>query len=163
LYKLTLSCRGRAIIGQDGRCTELRLSDLVVYDTTRPYEFRFPGHNRLLVVGIPRRMLGVPRGLTSSITARRLTTTGGASRVVASFLRTVHAELDALSGGAKEQRLAALLADMLDPMLGDLGPIRPQLVGQQHRAPPPGLRPLPAQAVRNRRRDPCRVHPAQEA
>lgn len=127
LYKLALSCRGRAIIGQDGRCTELRPSDLVVYDTTRPYEFRFPGHNRLLVVGIPRRMLGVPRGLTSSITARRLTTTGGASRVVASFLRTVHAELDALSGGANEQRLAALLADMLDLMLGDLGVRRTEL------------------------------------
>jgi AraC-like DNA-binding protein len=106
--------------------TELRPSDLVVYDTTRPYEFRFPGHNRLLVVGIPRRMLGVPRGLTSSITARRLTTTGGASRVVASFLRTVHAELDALSGGANEQRLAALLVrrDLASPELAGVSVAR---------------------------------------
>lgn len=123
LYKVALVVDGYARIDQDGRGTELGPSELVVYDTTRPYELTFAGNNRLIVVGVPRSMLRAPRGLTGSMTARRLTTTAGTGRLVGSFLRNVESDLTDLSRGDHPggHRLAAVLADLLDLTLGEIG------------------------------------------
>ncbi len=71
-YKLMLIARGRCRVTQDAREVYLTEGDLVVYDTTRPYEIAFDRPQRVLVLTIPRHRLRLRTGEMARTTARRI-------------------------------------------------------------------------------------------
>jgi AraC-like DNA-binding protein len=77
-YKLMLLERGQARVSQDGREVLLAEGDLVVYDTTRPYEIAFDRPQRVLVLTIPRHRLSLRPGEMAQTTARRIRGDGAA-------------------------------------------------------------------------------------
>lgn len=77
-YKLMLLTRGQARVSQDGREVLLAEGDLVVYDTTRPYEIAFDRPQHVLVLTIPRHRLSMRPGEMAQTTARRIRGEGAA-------------------------------------------------------------------------------------
>lgn len=71
-YKLTVQLAGEAWLSQAGRNAKLVPGDLALYDTTKPYELRFGGTFRMIVLMFPRSLLSVPERSVGHIIGRRI-------------------------------------------------------------------------------------------
>ena len=71
-YKLTVQLAGEAWLSQAGRDAKLVPGDLALYDTTKPYELRFGGTFRMIVLMFPRSLLSVPPRSVSLIIGQRI-------------------------------------------------------------------------------------------
>ncbi|MPY55751.1 AraC-like ligand-binding domain-containing protein [Streptomyces spongiae] len=116
LVKVALHGRGRAGVEQDGRQCLPGPGDLVVYETTRPYELRFWEPFDLVVLGIPRTLLGPFGDRLPSRTASAVPTDGGGGRLAASLLRDAAGDLDACTGGGAPHLADALVSVVLSAL-----------------------------------------------
>nr|WP_083523160.1 helix-turn-helix domain-containing protein [Pseudoclavibacter alba] len=98
--KISRQMEGRGIHRQHGRSVDLQPGDLVVYDTSQPYELSFTDDFRVLVMMVPHERLKVPPHAMNDITAVRLDGSSGLGRVVSPFLATLGTSLDELRGPA---------------------------------------------------------------
>lgn len=98
--KISRQMAGHGIHRQHGRTVDLQPGDLVVYDTSQPYELSFTDDFRVLVMMVPHERLKVPPHAMNDITAVRLDGSSGLGRVVSPFLATLGASLDELRGPA---------------------------------------------------------------
>ena len=112
LVKVTLHRRGHLIVAQDGRQTRVAPSDLIAYDTTRPYHLVGRDCCDMIVMGIPRPMLGPNGARISRRTAITLPCDRGIRSVIAAFFTGLADHADSL-GGPGEVRLADTVASLL--------------------------------------------------
>ncbi|WP_380864402.1 helix-turn-helix domain-containing protein [Streptomyces coerulescens] len=113
LVKVALYSRGRAGVEQDGRQCLPGPGDLVVYETTRPYELRFWDPFDIVVLGIPRTLLGPHSRPVAARTASPVPTSSGSGRLAATLLRDVASDLDACSAGGGAHLAEALVSLVL--------------------------------------------------
>ena len=153
-YKLSLQVAGGAVLAQDGREAVLAPGDLVLYDTTRPYELRFSGPYRMLVLMFPRRLLAVPPAQVRLLTGHRLPGGRGLAGVVGPFLEGLQREtrgrlpevLRSLGDAALDMVAAALVDELGPDAVPAVAPRQAALLQQikQHvedRLTDPGLSP----------------------
>lgn len=87
--KVGVQTHGYCVLTQDGREAALTPGDVVVWDTTRPYELQFAQEYQQQVLMLPRQLLSVrPRDLTD-VTARRISGRTGMGAVLSPFLASL--------------------------------------------------------------------------
>jgi len=112
-----LIARGHAVVRQDGREAPLGPGAWSVYETGRPFAWRFHGPWRMLVFTWPRDLLGISPDTSRAATARAL----GGDRlggIVGRTLADVVAAPPELSPAAAE-RLATELGDLVGTVVGE--------------------------------------------
>lgn len=98
LLKVTLHLSGSMIVTQDDRQCRVRPGDLVAYETSRPYRLIGTDVCDIVVVGIPRAMLGPSADLIGRRTAVALPGDRGVQAVIAAFLYGLGRDVGTLSG-----------------------------------------------------------------
>ncbi|GCB43760.1 helix-turn-helix domain-containing protein [Streptomyces sp. NL15-2K] len=116
LVKVALYGRGRAGVEQDGRQCLPGPGDLVVYETVRPYELCFWEPFDIVVLGIPRALLGPHVHGLGSRTALAVPTDGGGRRLAATLLRDTADGLDACVGSGGPHLADALVSVVLSAL-----------------------------------------------
>lgn len=117
-YKLTLQLAGRAVLSQDGREADLGPGDLALYDTTRPYELRFDGPFRMIVLMFSRSLLQVPETSVRLLTAHRIPGDHGLGQLIGPFVVGLTSQAEAHPAAAN-RRLCDAVLDMLAAALVD--------------------------------------------
>jgi AraC-like DNA-binding protein len=117
-YKLTLQVAGSAMISQDGREAVLRPGDLTLYDTTRPYELRFDGPFRMIVLMFSRSLLQVPESSVRLLTGHRIPGDNGLGMLVGPFVSGLLRRPDS-AATPTDSRLCDAVLDMLAAALLD--------------------------------------------
>lgn len=100
LFKLTLHRRGRATVTQGDHQHRAAPGDLVVFDATRPYRLALLDPCDVVVIGLPRALLGPHADLISQVTATPLPSDTGLRAVTAAFLSDLGDRLDEPPGPA---------------------------------------------------------------
>jgi hypothetical protein len=85
-------------VTQDDRYCRVRPGDLVAYETSRPYQLIGTDVCDIVVIGIPRPMLGASVDLISRRTAVALPSDQGPRAVMAAFLSGLADNIDTLPG-----------------------------------------------------------------
>ncbi|MGV9315084.1 AraC-like ligand-binding domain-containing protein [Streptomyces sp. NPDC003691] len=125
LVKVALYGAGRAGVEQDGRQCLTAPGDLVVYETARPYELRFWDPFDLIVLAVPRALLGPYTDPLAARTASALRTDGGGRRLAAALLRDTANDLDACSGKGGPYLADALVSVVLSALAEQGLSVRP--------------------------------------
>ncbi|MGW9414176.1 AraC-like ligand-binding domain-containing protein [Arthrobacter cupressi] len=97
-FKLSIQLTGTGTLIQDEREAVLAAGDLAIYDTSRPYELRFDGDFRSLVLMFPHEQLDLPAGAMEHVTALRMPGDEGLGELISPFLVRLADNLEALSG-----------------------------------------------------------------
>jgi AraC-like DNA-binding protein len=117
-YKLSLQVAGKAVLRQDDREAVLAPGDLVLYDTTRPYDLRFDEPFRMIVLMFSRSLLRVPAASVRLLTGRRIPGDHGLGMLIGPFVAGLTREGDRCAATAKGCLCDAVL-DMLAAALAD--------------------------------------------
>ncbi|MEO3973620.1 helix-turn-helix domain-containing protein [Streptomyces sp. CAU 1734] len=125
LVKVALYGRGRAGVEQDGRQCLPAPGDLVLYETVRPYRLRFWDPFDLVVLGIPRTLLGPHTDPLVSRTASAVPTGAGGRRLAAALLRDAAGDLEACSGSGGPHLADALVSVVLTALAEQPVDLRP--------------------------------------
>ena len=125
LIKAVLQLDGNLSVAQDGRRGRLWPGELVVLDTTRPYSLVANGACEVLVLGVPRTLLGANSDLVSRRTAVPVALDTGPRTVIAAFLADLADHIPDLPG-ASGCHLGDGLASLLIAALIDSGAGRPE-------------------------------------
>jgi AraC-like DNA-binding protein len=118
LYQLGLAASGYQGIEQGGHRAMLGVGDLVLYDSSRPFEAEAgPGAARTLVLQFPRRLLPLPERVVAPMCGQAFSAREGLGRLLGRMLTGLaetHADLrpqdGARLGGTAIDLVAALLA-----------------------------------------------------
>lgn len=117
-YKLSLQVAGRGVLTQDGQQAVLAPGDLVLYDTSRPYELRFDGAFQMIVLMFSRSLLQVPEPSVRTLAGRRLPGDHGLAGLVGPFVAGLARQAGRCAVGANLALSDAVL-DMLAAALAD--------------------------------------------
>jgi len=101
-----LQLRGRSIAEQGGRTAVLEAGDLSSWDTSHPLTIRSDEPHAMLLVFVPRALLGPGADRLYARTALRTAGTEGIGAIVAPFLRQLWRQLDAPTGQVGGEDLA---------------------------------------------------------
>ncbi|MFJ7215018.1 helix-turn-helix domain-containing protein [Amycolatopsis sp. NPDC098790] len=107
--------RGGALVERDGRQAELRVGDLTLFDTSRPFQGRhLPGPEpaKLLLLQFPRALLPLPAREVRELSCVRIAGDHGVGALSSRFLRELARRMDEFSV-ADAARLAPLTMDLL--------------------------------------------------
>ncbi|MDX3851809.1 helix-turn-helix domain-containing protein [Streptomyces sp. AK02-01A] len=118
LVKVTLRGRGQVGFEQDGRRCLLGPDELVAYETVRPYTLCFTEPADLVVLGIPRTLLGPHIDQVAGRTACAIPADSGAHRLAATLLRDAADDLDGLAGDNGPHLADALVSLALSALAG---------------------------------------------
>ncbi|WP_395481797.1 helix-turn-helix domain-containing protein [Streptomyces sp. KHY 26] len=116
LVAVSVQVSGTATCVQDGRRADVDEGDLVVYDTSRPYSFDYPGRFATHVFQLPRRMLGVPDADLRKVTGNAIGTGDGFGAVLLPFLATLASSADAYPPAVAD-RLAGNVVDLFATLI----------------------------------------------
>lgn len=108
LFKVTLHRRGSAWASQDGRQRQVRSGDLLALDTTRPYTLALPDPCDVVVVGLPRGLLGPHAKTLARRSGEPVPTDAGMGAVCAALLTGLGDHVDALGAPHSEYLLDAV-------------------------------------------------------
>lgn len=114
---------GPAYVMQDDRRARVNPGDLVVFDTGRPYELSVAGACDVVVIGLPRAMLGPNAELISRRVATPQPCGSGTRAVIAGFLSGLADHIDGLPG-LPGIHLADALASLIITVFTDSPPER---------------------------------------
>ncbi|MGJ6966968.1 helix-turn-helix domain-containing protein [Streptosporangium sp. G11] len=103
---------GTTTLSQDGRIAVVSPGDLVVFDTSRPYDLEHAEPVRMHLFQIPRRVLHLPDADVRKIVATTIRADSGYAALVALFLKSLAASAADCPPGVGE-RLAGQVADLL--------------------------------------------------
>lgn len=117
---LCLVMRGKGLVEQDGRSTDLQHGSFAFLDPSRPFTFASPTEFEQLVVRTPRKLLAsrLPAHIVDAITAHGVSAGEGAGRVVSHLLQEI-AGLDQPMSPGTAASLSASTMDMLITALAD--------------------------------------------
>ncbi|KAB2339294.1 AraC-like ligand-binding domain-containing protein [Actinomadura rudentiformis] len=119
VFKLACVVSGGSVMEQGGRRADLGVGDLVLYDTSRPYQAECPPDlpaNRLLLLRFPRSLLPFPDRDLRRLSAVRLQGELGIGALSSQFLLQLARHMDELSP-ADAARLSNLTLDVLTAAL----------------------------------------------
>jgi AraC-like DNA-binding protein len=123
LFKVTLHRRGSMVVEQDGRQSVAFPGDLVVFDTSRPYELSSTEPLEVAVFTAPRAMFGAGADLLGRRTAAPVASDSGLRSVIAAFLSGVADQLGDLPG-PNDLRLADALSSLIIATFTEANPER---------------------------------------
>jgi AraC-like DNA-binding protein len=126
LFKVTLHRGGAAYVTQDDRRCRANPGDLVVFDTGRPYELSVVDACDVVVIGLPRAMLGPNADLISRRVATPQACDSGTRAVIAGFLSGLADHIDDLPG-VPGIHLADALASLIVTAFTDSRPERAEV------------------------------------
>lgn len=90
LYELTLITGGEMWISQTGKDARMRAGDLVMWETSRPYDGRaFEGTARAIILHLPRVHLPLPGKKVDDLLVRRMPARAGMAAILAHYLRSL--------------------------------------------------------------------------
>lgn len=115
VFKLGVIDRGAGRMTQDDRCTDFSVGDLILFDTSRPYEAGFHPDtlvNRLLLLSFPRSVLPFPPRDLRRLSGVRIPGAQGIGALSSQFMLRLARHMDEL-GPADIARLSTLTLDML--------------------------------------------------
>lgn len=115
VFKLGVIDRGGGRMRQDDRCTEFSVGDLVLFDTSRPYEAGFHPDtpvNRLLLLSFPRSILPLPQRDLRRLSGVPIPGARGLGALSSQFMLRLARHMDELSP-SDIARLSTLTLDML--------------------------------------------------
>ena len=98
LCKLSLQFEGMTYLQQDGRSCLLKPGDLALYVTHRPYELRYDGPQRSIVVQFPEEFLHLVQDQVSMLTATPVSRDEGLGRVAVPLFEELARNLQLLDG-----------------------------------------------------------------
>lgn len=110
--KVILHRRGNLVAAQDDRKVQLNPGQLLVFDTSRPYELASLDPCDLIVIGMPRAMTGASADLISRRAAVPVSADRGIRSVIAAFFSGLANEGEEIHG-ADAIRLADASANLL--------------------------------------------------
>jgi AraC-like DNA-binding protein len=124
LWELALVSGGSMRVEQDRSEAVLEAGDLVLYDTSRPFDstaIATTGPARAVILHLPRRALPVPEQALRSLVARRIPSQTGPGALLGGFLRGLAAQAATFNtpqagrlGSAAIDLAAAFLASLAD-------------------------------------------------
>lgn len=117
-YKLSLQVAGRGLLSQGGQQAVLAPGDLVLYDTSHPYELRFDGAFQMIVLMFSRSLLHVPEPAVRALAGRRIPGDHGLAGLVGPFVTGLARQAGRCAVGANVA-LADAVLDMLAAALAD--------------------------------------------
>lgn len=115
---MALPARGRFGLEQEGRQCLLGSGALVVYESGQPYKMRFWDPSDIVVIGIPRSLLGPHADRLVRQKASALTVGAGSQRFAATLLRSAATNLEALTADGGPHLAEALIPLVLSAASG---------------------------------------------
>lgn len=116
VYKFALQRSGTCIVRQDRHEALLVPGDLVVYDTTRPYDLTFEGPYSMFVVQIPHETLGMSESQAAALVAQRIPGSTGLGALTSSLLTSLSTQLE-LEEMSPDPRAAAAVLQLVQATL----------------------------------------------
>lgn len=98
IYTISTQIKGRSLVEQHGRTSQLSPGDLVVYDSTAPWVRSFGEDSHTFVIMFPQQLITLPPGALAQISGLRIAGNAGFGRIVSRFLQTVSEDLPAVTG-----------------------------------------------------------------
>lgn len=111
-YELALIVGSEMWISQGGKDTLMGAGDLVMWETSHPYEggaLDGPVPAQAIIVHLPRSGLPLPSGKVDTLVASRMPSGGGIGAILASYLRTLVREAPSMALQEAKQLGAATL------------------------------------------------------
>ncbi|HUR07216.1 MAG TPA: helix-turn-helix domain-containing protein [Nonomuraea sp.] len=111
-YELALIVGSAMWISQGGNDTHMSAGDLVMWETSHPYEggaLDGPAPAQAIIVHLPRSGLPLPSGKVDALVARRMPADGGIGAILAAYLRTLVREAPSMALQEAKQLGAATL------------------------------------------------------
>ncbi|MEU5960358.1 helix-turn-helix domain-containing protein [Micromonospora parva] len=121
VFKLGCLVRGGGMITQDGQRADFGVGDLILYDTSRPYQAEFTPDvpvSQLLLLRFPRSLLPLPRRELRRLSAVRIPGAQGIGALSSQFLLHLARHMDELSP-LDAARLSTLTIDVLTAALAN--------------------------------------------
>ncbi|WP_162301567.1 helix-turn-helix domain-containing protein [Nesterenkonia muleiensis] len=122
VYKFALQRTGTCLVRQGQREALLTPGDLVVYDTTRPYDLTFGGHYSMFVVQIPHENLGLSQEQAGALMAQRIPGGEGLGALTSSLLTSLSQQLEKEEMAADPRAAAAVLQLVQATLLASVRP-----------------------------------------
>lgn len=120
LFKVTLHRRGSALATQDGRQHRVATGELLVLDTSRAYTLALPDQCEVVVLGLPRDLLGPHTKALTRRSGTSIPTDAGVQALCAAVLSGVGDHLDALTVPRAARSMANALTGLLISALADV-------------------------------------------
>ncbi|MGW0809955.1 helix-turn-helix domain-containing protein [Nonomuraea sp. NPDC002799] len=120
-FELACTVRGAGTVTQNGRRSDPGLGDLVLVDTSRPYQVEHAPHipvNRVMILRFPRSLLPLPSRDVRRLSAVRIPATQAIGALSSQFLLQLARHLPELSP-SETSRLSTLTLDVLTLVLAD--------------------------------------------
>lgn len=133
-FLVSIQCKGRGTVMQDGRAAELRPGDFALYDSTRPYELVFREDFQQFVLRLPGSALRGRLRDTETLTARRVRGDRGAGHLMISMIRSLADGIDTLEAGsvaAVAESVENILVAGLSALPGAADPLVSRLTALQ--------------------------------
>lgn len=111
-YKVSFQLSGSALLVHDDREALLQPGDLALYDTTRPYQLRFDGPFRMIVLMFSRSLMQVPETTIRQLSGRRIPGDHGLAGLAGQFVAGLNGHVQAHTATANRSLSDAIL-DML--------------------------------------------------
>lgn len=118
LLKVGMPICGTATVAQDGRIAVVHAGDVVLYDTTRPYDID-DATGGFLVMVLPSTALGLPTGTLRTLTCRPVAGDRGIGAVFSPMLKGLADNLDQLTT-FQPDRLGEHVLESLRTMYAEL-------------------------------------------
>lgn len=119
VVQLNVQLDGIGRLVQDGRNCITRPGEIVIYDSSRPYELYFPRPFRQLYVEFPRSLLRARFGPTENVTARTINGASGLGRFLYDYVSSLILQSEDADATAIP-RLQNHLVDLLITAFSDL-------------------------------------------
>ena len=160
-FQVAIMASGIGRIGQDDRQAVLRPGDAVLYENTRPFQWRFDTDWDVWVFSLPAESVRLSESERRLISARRLDGTAGVTGVVSRFLLDLARNSENLPAEQSERVLAhasdlvvTLISDRLDDSTRMRGAVQRSLMLRikdyiHQRLPDPALGPAEIAAAVN--------------
>lgn len=110
-FNIALHLSGHALMSQDGRGVTLGPGDLVLHDSSRPWQLAFDGAFSQLVLQVPRTELMCRLGTVKNLGALRIDGTRHVGLLLSQALQQLPSQIDAIPASIRA-RLAENLLDL---------------------------------------------------
>lgn len=117
---LQLQLEGDSITWQDGRESILHAGDFALLDSTRRYEVKFTGSNRMLVLRIPDRTLRRQVGCPEDLVAIPMSCDRGANKLLSHMLCAYWSECCRGLEQHTGSRISAIILDLIGAAYADV-------------------------------------------
>lgn len=118
VYQVNVLMSGSGHAAQNGRMATVRAGELVLVDSSRPFEGGFDGElSSMTVVQLPRTRLPLPQGVVQQVTATPIAADRGMGGVFGRWLADLDARADECAP-ADIPALASVTVDLLAAVLG---------------------------------------------